>query len=77
MMNLTGRMALAAALAIAVPMTAAAQDPKAKHGAAPAAQPARPAAPAARPAAPQVAPRVHTAKPDMLRRASHRQATTI
>ena len=29
MMNLTGRMALAAALAIAVPMTAAAQDPRA------------------------------------------------
>ena len=28
MMNLTGRMALAAALAVAVPMTAAAQDPK-------------------------------------------------
>jgi LTXXQ motif family protein len=54
MLNLTGRMALAAALAVAIPMTAAAQqDPRAKHGAAPRAAPARPAAPAARPAAPQ------------------------
>jgi len=49
-MILGGRMALAAALAIAVPMTAAAQDPRAKPGAAPHAAPARPAAPAARPA---------------------------
>ena len=66
MMNLTGRMALAAALAVAVPMTAAAQqDPRAKHGAAPHAAPARPAAPAARPAAPQMAPRAapHVAAP--------------
>src|SRR5262245_24086557 len=62
MMNLTGRMALAAALAVAIPMTAAAQqDPRAKHGAAPAAPraaPARPAAPAARPAAPHAAPHI-------------------
>ena len=66
MMNLTGRMALAAALAVAIPMTAAAQqDPRAKHGAAPHAAPARPAAPAARPAAPQMAPRAapHVAAP--------------
>ena len=59
MMILSGRMALAAALAIAIPMTAAAQDPRTKPGA------ARPAAPAARPAAPQVAPRAapHIAAP--------------
>lgn len=66
MMNLTGRMALAVALAVAIPMTAAAQqDPRAKHGAAPHAAPARPAAPAARPAAPQMAPRAapHVAAP--------------
>ena len=66
MINLSGRMALAAALALAVPMTAAAQD-RAQPGAAPAAPraaPARPAAPAARPA-PQVAPRAapHIAAP--------------
>src|SRR5262245_23671769 len=65
MIKLTGGMALAAALAVAIPMTAAAQDPKAKHGGAPHAAPARPAAPAARPAAPQMAPRAapHVAAP--------------
>src|SRR6188508_481755 len=67
MMILGGRMALAAALAIAVPMTAAAQDTRAKPGAAPHAAPARPAAPAARPAAPQMAPR---AAPQMAPRAA-------
>ncbi len=67
MTNLTGRVALAAALAIAIPMTAAAQDPRAKPGAAPHAAPARPAAPAARPAAPQMAPR---AAPQMAPRAA-------
>lgn len=64
---LNGRMALAAALAVAVPMTAAAQDPRAKPGAAPHAAPARPAAPAARPAAPHMAPR---AAPQMAPRAA-------
>src|SRR6188508_3046001 len=59
MMILGGRMALAAALAIAVPMTAAAQDPRAKPGAAPP-QVARPQV--ARPQAPQMsAP--HVARP--------------
>jgi len=67
MMILSGRIALAAALAIAVPMTAAAQDPRTKPGAAPHAAPARPAAPAARPAAPQMAPR---AAPQMAPRAT-------
>jgi hypothetical protein len=61
MMHLTGRMALAAMLAAAIPIAAAqAQDPKAKHGAAarPAAPAARHAAPAARPAAPRAVPQV-------------------
>ena len=68
MIKLSGRMALAAALAVAVPIAAAAQDPRNSRGApqaAPRAAPARPAAPAARPAAPQVAPRAapHVAAP--------------
>src|SRR5581483_8312581 len=58
MMSFTGRMALAAALAAAIPIAAAAQvqDPKAKPGAA--ARPAAPAAHAAPRAAPHVAPRI-------------------